>query len=262
MTSKNCALVVMMACIAVLDGTLTANTDPDFRGIDVATVSTGGERIAQFEGTVEVPVVVSTTKPISGMQISMKYNTDSMIPGTPATTDRTEGMSVAYNVDNDHIVILMYDISGKTIEPGGGPVLTIPFTLSQENRSESELALQEVIHADEEAQAIPTEVRSAPVTIHRDLPTTYALAQNYPNPFNPETVIDFQLPEASHVTLAIYNVLGQEIRRLVDERKSGGYHNMVWDGTNELGKSVASGLYFYCLKTKDFKSIKKMMMLK
>lgn len=261
MSIKHVAVVMAVFFLAT-GGSIIANPDSDVGSVEMARVSTGDVLTPQTGVIVEVPIVVSTINSISGMQISLKYNTESMTPGTPATTPRTAGMSVAHNVDSGRIVILMYDVSGKTIEPGNGPVLILPFTLSQDVRGKSELVFQEVILADAEAQAIPVEMISAPVSLERNLPTTFALSQNYPNPFNPETVIDFQIPEASHVTLAIFNVLGQEIRRLVDEQKDRGYFKIGWDGKNDFGESVTSGIYFYSLKTGDFKSIKKMMMLK
>jgi hypothetical protein len=77
------------------------------------------------------------------------------------------------------------------------------------------------------------------------LPDNYALHQNYPNPFNPETVIKYNLPTDSKVTLKVFNILGQEIKKLVDENISAGYHEVIWDGTNNSNIPVASGTYLY-----------------
>jgi hypothetical protein len=94
------------------------------------------------------------------------------------------------------------------------------------------------------------------------LPKTYALQQNYPNPFNPTTHIRYELPQATHVTLAIYNALGQEVHRLVDRHQSAGYHLVVWNGRDEQGKPMPSGIYHYRLQAGDFVATKKMMMAK
>ncbi len=94
------------------------------------------------------------------------------------------------------------------------------------------------------------------------LPTTYDLGKNYPNPFNPETHINYQLPEASRVQLLIYNTLGQKIRTLIDERKEAGYYTIKWDGRDERGLSVGSGIYFVKMQTGDIVKIEKMTLIK
>jgi len=82
-----------------------------------------------------------------------------------------------------------------------------------------------------------------------ELPATFRLLGNYPNPFNPETTIAFEVPEASRVSLRIYNVQGQQVRNLFEGKIDAGRHQMVWDGTNDPGANVTSGIYFYVLKT-------------
>jgi hypothetical protein len=94
------------------------------------------------------------------------------------------------------------------------------------------------------------------------LPMEFSLSQNVPNPFNPSTDISFALPRDSKVSLTIYNVLGQHVTTLVDDYMAAGYRTISWNGTDQTGRTVASGVYFYKLKTDDFSSTKKMMMLK
>ena len=77
------------------------------------------------------------------------------------------------------------------------------------------------------------------------LPGAFALSQNYPNPFNPTTVIRYALPSVSRVTLKVYNILGQEVKTLVNRDEEPGYRTVVWQGTNNAGNVVASGIYFY-----------------
>ncbi len=80
------------------------------------------------------------------------------------------------------------------------------------------------------------------------LPTEFGLRQNYPNPFNASTLIEFELPEVSWVRLEIFNLLGQSVRILVDQALSPGYKQVNWDGTDQEGNEVASGVYFYRLR--------------
>jgi hypothetical protein len=94
------------------------------------------------------------------------------------------------------------------------------------------------------------------------VPVTYALNQNYPNPFNPTTTIQYDLPKESNVKLVIYNILGQPVRTLVNTKQNASTYNVVWDGKNDLGNTVASGVYIYKISAGDFSMTKKMNFLK
>ncbi|MFQ6616358.1 MAG: T9SS type A sorting domain-containing protein, partial [Fidelibacterota bacterium] len=83
------------------------------------------------------------------------------------------------------------------------------------------------------------------------LPEKVALFQNYPNPFNPSTRIRYALPRPGLVSLKVYNLLGQEVVTLVDEWKPGGYHRILWDGTDSRGAPVGTGIYIFRLHTQE-----------
>ncbi len=93
-------------------------------------------------------------------------------------------------------------------------------------------------------------------------PEQFQLNQNYPNPFNPETNISYSLPQGANVRLTIYDILGQEIRVLVDEYQNPGEKNIIWDGHNMRGEDVSSGIYFYRLLADDYTQTKKMSLLR
>jgi len=93
-------------------------------------------------------------------------------------------------------------------------------------------------------------------------PKTFELANNYPNPFNPSTTIHFAVPSTGAISLAIYNMLGQQVRMLVNGTVSAGYHDVVWDARDDNGKAVESGVYFYRLQTGTTALIKKMLLIK
>ncbi len=90
----------------------------------------------------------------------------------------------------------------------------------------------------------------------------YKLAQNYPNPFNPETTIEYSVKEAVNVELTIFNVKGEAVRNLTANHSEAASSSFTWNGTDDLGKSVASGIYFYKLKAGSFSSTKQMILLK
>jgi hypothetical protein len=94
------------------------------------------------------------------------------------------------------------------------------------------------------------------------IPEGFVLEQNYPNPFNPSTTINYQLNEGGKVQLIVYNVLGKKVRTLVNENKGIGSHSVTWNATDEAGKRVASGVYFYKLVAGSNSSMKKMLLIK
>ncbi len=94
------------------------------------------------------------------------------------------------------------------------------------------------------------------------LPAVTELCGNYPNPFNPETTISFALKRDSHVTIEIFNIKGGKVRTLVNGDLPAAYHNVVWDGRDNRGRSVSSGIFFYRMRTDEYQSVKKMIMMK
>ncbi len=94
------------------------------------------------------------------------------------------------------------------------------------------------------------------------LPSAFALRQNYPNPFNPSTTIHYDLPKSSNVRLNIYNIQGQRVMTLVNGQKTAGRYQVSWNGRNERGQMVSSGIYIYRIQAGDFIKTRKMMLLK
>ena len=95
-----------------------------------------------------------------------------------------------------------------------------------------------------------------------NLPTSFGLSQNYPNPFNPTTTISFSLPQAGNAQLEVFNLLGQKIKTIFDGQADAGLNTVTWDGTNNSGQTVASGIYFYRLTADNYSDTKKMTLLK
>ena len=93
-------------------------------------------------------------------------------------------------------------------------------------------------------------------------PREFSLEQNYPNPFNPTTAINYALKERVHVTLSVYNLLGQEVATLVDAYQAVGAHSVVWDGRSKAGAAAQSGTYFYRIAAGDFVAVRPMILLK
>ena len=105
-------------------------------------------------------------------------------------------------------------------------------------------------------------VEETVLKILSEIPEEFSLSQNYPNPFNPLTKIDFSLPKTGRVVITIYNLLGQEVTTLINERLDYGYHTVTWQGMDRMGSPVGSGVYFSELKAAGNRKTRKMLLLK
>ena len=95
-----------------------------------------------------------------------------------------------------------------------------------------------------------------------ELPEAFGLEQNFPNPFNPVTTISYKIPEASDVSIGVYNMMGQKVADLVQAHVPAGFHSVVWDSHNLQGEPVSSGVYLYMITAGDFHAMKKMVLMK
>ena len=93
-------------------------------------------------------------------------------------------------------------------------------------------------------------------------PQGFALEQNFPNPFNPVTTLRYDLPENSYVNVTVYDMLGRQVRTLVNTTQDAGFRSVIWNATNDYGKPVSAGIYLYQIQAGEFVQTKKMVLLK
>jgi len=93
------------------------------------------------------------------------------------------------------------------------------------------------------------------------IPKKFTISQNYPNPFNPETMINFEIPKSCQVIIKIYNTVGQEVKTLINEKRNAGSYQIIWDGKDNSGQNVGTGIYIYQLKADEFVAVRKMVMI-
>ena len=150
---------------------------------------------------------------------------------------------------------------------GDGDVLRISFNVNSAEDFESvNLEFARVVINDKEiTNNVDRIVTSVGAETTSQIPDRFALLQNYPNPFNPTTTINYAIPQShanKNVRLEVYNLLGQRIRTLVNEKRTAGYHSIQWDGKNDFGVQVSSGLFLYQLAAGSFVEAKKMLLLR
>ena len=97
---------------------------------------------------------------------------------------------------------------------------------------------------------------------HVRIPQKYVLHQNYPNPFNPVTTLRYDLQENSLVNITIHDILGRQVKTLINQTQDAGYRSVIWNATNDYGKPVSAGIYLYQIQTGEYISTKKMVLLK
>jgi subtilisin family serine protease len=142
-------------------------------------------------------------------------------------------------------------------------ISTVPFDLAPKETkivAFAALAGNTLAELKDAVERARTKWRS--VGIEAAVPTTFEIFQNYPNPFNPNTNIHYYLSENADVSLSIFNILGQNVRTLVDESKSAGSYFTSWDGKDSRGRAVASGVYLCTLHAGSFTASRKMLLVK
>ncbi len=141
-----------------------------------------------------------------------------------------------------------------------GDTLIVSFKQNNEVLIQTQIVL--TFGPDDEADMIDLDCISGIDHLTDSRPESFNLAQNYPNPFNPETIIPYELPENSDVTITIYNLLGQKVRTLVNQPTEAGYHQIAWDGFNDQGQQVSSNVYLVCMQSASFTETMKITLLR
>jgi hypothetical protein len=213
--------------------------------------------------TGEVNVLANLQVRVAGAQIKIDYDPKQLSFEAPQLSEWSDKFIAEYK-DNKQgkLTVLLYNLSNDPISRGEGKFLSLPVTVSPNSIDKIKLGIDEIVLADQNAVEIPVDYGKTSV------PKAFELSQNYPNPFNPTTTIKYALPSVENgeatlpTTLKIYNVLGEVVRTLVDEPRSPGIYYQVWDGKDDQGNEVASGIYFYRLKVGKFSETKKMVLMK
>ena len=165
------------------------------------------------------------------------------------------------NMKNNSLKVVSANLQGGAINGEEKTYITIPVNFKGDFYESSSITLENVklVGLDGSLVDIITRVNSSDIKV---VPNKYALQQNYPNPFNPTTEIRFDIPETGLVNLSVYNMLGQRVKTLKSGIVEAGYYSIIWDGTNDVGSQLASGMYFYSIQLANFQSTKKMLFLK
>ena len=199
------------------------------------------------------------------------WNNDSTWTPMVELTERTSGWFLNVYENDDELIIIAGN-SIETIDSGSGPIFIVNNMINS-NTANSEVEIDFTIveltdmygNPYLDYESIPGVFYILETMSHSEtniLPGEFQLAQNYPNPFNPVTTLHYDLPENSHVKITIFDMLGGEVKTLINKTQDAGSRSVIWNATNDYGKSVSAGIYLYQIKAGEHLQTKKMILLK
>ncbi len=280
---KRCGILTVLIALVALPVMVWAEATSSIVAAKATVISADGVN------TVTVPLEITNQDNLAAIDLALKFS-----PGVTLKKVDFENTRVSYfdlkvakidNAKSTVFMMLLPQITQKKpdLKAGSGPIANLVFevadptvkaidlqTTTIENPRHSPLFIYHQLDENGKIVGPRKEVPKfenlsiAVVSTNPSgsLPKEFSLAQNYPNPFNPTTQISFDLPVSSNVELVVFNVLGQEVKTLVNEEMPAGTHLVTWDGRNASGSSVASGLYFYRISADKFSASKKMLLMK
>ena len=209
--------------------------------------------------------VVYTSLEVSG------YSIDNLAPSSPviagASGVGTAILNLSTPVDNDFKYFAVYRSVTPNFIPGGSPLATtssIQYTDVTVANGQTYYYKVSAFDFSGNESKYSNEVNITVTSVSEELgmPKEFALRQNHPNPFNPTTQIRYDLPQAAHVKISIYNALGMHVATVFDGEQSAGYQSVTWNGKDNAGVDVASGIYLYKMEAGSVSLTRKMVLMK
>ena len=231
-------------------------------------VSIADAQITAGQADITFAVELTSSRPVSehnSFDVQIRFNSERLVITNVAigAAVPSEAFPTSWFVPSPgRLHVAGFSMSEATLE-SEGPLFEVAATLLSP-ALEGDYVVLDVTLAlfGRDGFEVSAESRSGVLRVVNALPQVYALQQNYPNPFNPVTTIAYELPDAARVRLAVYNILGQNVRTLVAAMQNAGYYKMNWDGRNDAGEQVTSGVYIYRLVARDFVQQRKMVLLR
>ena len=213
---------------------------------------------------VDIPLAFNNIQNVHSLEGRLSIGSD-LIRFTGITwPGELNGFMKYLNIEDDQI---RFAAAGQQLDDQIDLALTLHIEVSAEFADTSNIALLvDYVRWNEETPIVNDVIQVMHISLMTGndalIPDVFALKQNYPNPFNPVTTIRYDIPENTHVKMVIYDILGRQVRTLVNRDHDPGYYKILWDGRNEMGKEMASGVYFYQIHAGSFHKNAKMIVVK
>jgi hypothetical protein len=203
---------------------------------------------------------LKNTIPIKGLQAVIYLKSIATLDTADIVFPRASMMRADVKSMGKQVTVVLWNINNLPIEPGDSAIFRLPIQLTNNNVDSIHVLMSSGVNNQVGL------LNSIQKDIRNSIPRDWMLYQNYPNPFNPTTTIEFDVPEMTgkipRAAIQIFNVLGQHVMTIERGVHDAGRYSVTWDGRNDTGVRVASGVYFYRLLAGDYVSTKKMVMLK
>ena len=229
----------------ILAGDVTGDWDQSFgkKKNSADPVNSWSDNVKIEPGKIIVPVKFDEQVDVMAWQLQLKYDASKLQLMGIEKGNAGQNMQL---IENSEAGILSAGMYGTKPHSSGETYASIIFNILEDSSQQIELDVLFFQLNNEQVQT-----GTITLDINSGIPQKFALLQNYPNPFNPTTTIAYQLPEAGHVKLLIYNVVGQKIITLEDQNKQAGSYQIEWNGIDLSGNDVVSGIYFCHLHYQD-----------
>ena len=222
--------------------------------------------IASLIAAILPPVLKSMTAsaPVSGLHFVFKIDPHKVNVETPRTTGICDGFALTTKKTGDKLHLFLYSLDGKTLPIGTNQIVTIPIAIPKALQEADAFQIVQAFAGTEGAQRLQTFIGERAIETAL-LPESFTLHQNNPNPFNMMTNISYDVPnigKAVPVKLYIYNLKGQLIRKLEDRVREAGHYTVQWNGTDDFGEIVSTGIYFAKFAAENVVLTKKLALMK
>ena len=207
-------------------------------------------------------IAIEYSGPVRGIELELEFDPEMVnILSTSLSKFQDDVIVTSKNIEDGKLKLVVANLNSGLIEADENMYLNLPLQFDGNDYQISTVSLKDIKIAGADGNIVRSFSRKESSDV-KAIPVNFALQQNFPNPFNPSTEIRFDLPENDYITLTVYNMMGQKVKTLASGNMTPGFHSIIWNGTNDLGAKVATGMYFYSINTKNFQSIKKMLFLK
>jgi hypothetical protein len=211
---------------------------------------------------INIPLNISNGSNIYGFEMKVEFDHTLLEFDTLVLSELMDNYLLIYNSDTDGELIVA--ASGNNPDGETGSFGTLTFNVSDNFSDETVVSITRLRwNEGPEVEDPASMIVSYALAIDSELlPDKFALYQNYPNPFNPVTTLRYDLPENGLVTIIIYDMLGRQVKTLINQTQNAGYKSVVWNATNDYGKPVSAGIYLYQIQAGEYMQTKKMVLLK